>query len=493
MGFAAGNAQHIGARPQQQDAFGFSDPSDRAFVSHGGFLGVVADGVGGLTHGSEASQSAVGTFLQAYHLKSPKESIPDALARSLREANAAVLRVASDPSAEGAGTTLVAAVLHDQSLYWIAAGDSRIYLLHGSRLTRITSDHTYARQLDEQAAQGLISRAEAQNNSERGSLTSYLGQSEPKEVDRNTRPLGLQPDDCVILCSDGFYRALDELEIVEAFRSDLPRACDLAVRQVIAKQRKQQDNLTVIALKQSSRNGKSWSQGREGPRSRLQSFATTAIILVLLIAGAGYWYEKHSTSTEQPPQPLPTPTTPSVAPKQAESAAGEGANTKPPENPPPQEEKHQAAKKPPTSPRRQPQKPKPKAPNSPAPKSDAAGSPPKAPGDAPETTPSPDQRAPADGSIPPASPPADEQAAPPSQPAGTGEKAAPPGQAPGSNPEKPQPASPPASETKPNGPPNLALERTAGSTFQASRRDIFRVHELEWPVGMKDGELPCHS
>src|ERR1700675_1789495 len=115
MGFAAGNAQHIGARPQQQDAFGFSDPSDKAFVNHGGFLGVVADGVGGLTHGSEASQSAVRTFLQAYHQKSLGETIPEALARSLREANAAVLRVASAPSAEGAGTTLVAAVLHNQS------------------------------------------------------------------------------------------------------------------------------------------------------------------------------------------------------------------------------------------------------------------------------------------------------------------------------------------------------------------------------------------
>ena len=134
MRFAAGNAQHIGSRPQQQDAFGFSDPSDARFVTHGGFLGIVADGVGGLTHGLEASQSAVRAFLQAYQQKSESESIPEALRRSLREANAAVLRVASEPSGEGAGTTLAAAVLHETALYWIAAGDSRIYLLHEGRL-----------------------------------------------------------------------------------------------------------------------------------------------------------------------------------------------------------------------------------------------------------------------------------------------------------------------------------------------------------------------
>ena len=51
MAFSAGNAQHIGSRSQQQDAFGFSDPAEQEFVAHAGFLGIVADGVGGLTHG----------------------------------------------------------------------------------------------------------------------------------------------------------------------------------------------------------------------------------------------------------------------------------------------------------------------------------------------------------------------------------------------------------------------------------------------------------
>jgi len=83
MAFSAGNAQHIGSRSQQQDAFGFSDPAEQEFVAHAGFLGIVADGVGGLTHGSEASQSAVRAFLQAYRLKSPEESIVSALSRCL--------------------------------------------------------------------------------------------------------------------------------------------------------------------------------------------------------------------------------------------------------------------------------------------------------------------------------------------------------------------------------------------------------------------------
>ena len=499
MGFAAGNAQHIGARPQQQDAFGFSDPGDRALVNHGGFLGVVADGVGGLTHGSEASQSAVRAFLQAYHLKSPGETIPEALARSLREANAAVLRVASAPSAEGAGTTLVAAVLHNQSLYWISAGDSRIYLLNGTRLTRVTSDHVYAHELDEQAAQGLISRDEAQNNSERGSLTSYLGQPDPKHVDRNTRPLSLRHDDCVILCSDGFYRALNEPEIVDAFRNDLQKACDTLVRQVLAKQRKQQDNLTVIALRQSSKKQGGWLE-KGGTGSRLRVFAAAAMVLVVLSLGARYWYEKQSADTGQSPQTSPPPVPPPV-PTKEDSAPGEKTVTKTPDNPPPVDTKHHADAKP----LRHKPKPKPKTSNSTEPKpvddgsqqqgsaqqgSAQQGSAPTSPGSAP--TPAPDQpsskdASPKDATVPPATQPPDAQPTPPNQ-------TAPPTPVPANNQDKPPAVPPAAPDNKPNTPQNLALNVQAASALLSfSRKYTFRVWQPGRALGTKDGDPSCHS
>lgn len=247
MKIAAGNAQHIGARQEQQDSFGFSDPENEDFVSHGGVLGVVADGMGGLSHGSEASQTAVRSFLQTYESKVPSESIPDALARSLTAANEAVITLAERlGAADGTGTTLAAAVLHGGLLYWISAGDTRIYLCHGSSLTRVTLDHVYASKLNKQVAESVISRAEAEQNSERDALTSFLG--DLKEVDRNLHQFTLRKGDHVILCSDGFYRALTEAEITEAFRGNPQTACAALVERAVAKQRKQQDNLTVITL-----------------------------------------------------------------------------------------------------------------------------------------------------------------------------------------------------------------------------------------------------
>jgi PPM family protein phosphatase len=295
MRYSAGNAQHIGARQQQQDAFGFSDPGDKSFAEHGGFLGVVADGMGGLTNGSEASGAAVRSFLQAYKLKTATESIADALTRSLQEANRAVLQVAGGGEG-GVGTTLAAAVVHNHSVHWIAAGDSRIYWLHDVILTRLNMEHIYAVKLNRQAAEGKISRAEAKADPERASLTSYLGQPEPELVDHNKRPLTVHPDDCVILCSDGLYRGVGEEEMVSAFHRDLQRGCDFLAHTVLSKQRKEQDNLTIIALK-----GGASSRSTKRHPARTALLALMALLVGSLSGSATYWYLRRPAPVEQKP------------------------------------------------------------------------------------------------------------------------------------------------------------------------------------------------
>lgn len=289
MKFAAGNAQHVGARPRQEDAFGFSDPTNKAFTEHAGFLGVVADGMGGMSGGREASQMAVRTFLRAYQAKAAAESIPDALLRSVVDSNNAVLSLSDGVSEQTSGTTLAAALVHNDLLYWISTGDSRIYLLRDGQLTRLTADHIYGRELDEKAAEGKISRTEARSHPERGSLTSYLGMKKLPELDRSVRPFPLNPRDCVILCTDGLYRALSELEIAATFHEDLHGACDALLRRALEKRRAQQDNLTVIAL--SNELGSAKYLGTHKRRSsRIRSIAITAGLLIFSLIAAGAWH-----------------------------------------------------------------------------------------------------------------------------------------------------------------------------------------------------------
>ncbi|NCB25493.1 MAG: hypothetical protein EOM62_08480 [Bacteroidia bacterium] len=133
-----GNAQHIGARKEQQDAFGISEISDIEFRSHRGVLAVVADGMGGLAEGGKASRLAVKTFLEAYSRKTVDEIIEKALERSILETNEAVYSLALEMGEkDNFGTTLIAAVAHKSGIYWIYAGDSRIYLTDGQALTQL--------------------------------------------------------------------------------------------------------------------------------------------------------------------------------------------------------------------------------------------------------------------------------------------------------------------------------------------------------------------
>lgn len=246
MIFLPGNCQHIGARGSQQDAFGFSDKDDTSFVAHGGVLALVADGMGGMALGDVASHLAVRVFLQTYMAKQPGEPIASALLRALEAANRTVTGLSMRN--EEAGSTLVAAVAHGESLHWISAGDSRLYLWRAGQLVQLSRDHVYASELDREAALGRISRKEAQNHPERHALTSYLGLPQLDEVDCNPEPFPLLRGDRILLCSDGLHAALSEDEIAATLGHDAQRAAGELVEWVLMKKRPNQDNMTAVIL-----------------------------------------------------------------------------------------------------------------------------------------------------------------------------------------------------------------------------------------------------
>jgi protein phosphatase len=244
-----GAAQYIGDRPEQQDAFRSSDPSDERFVRHGGFLGVVADGVGGGKYGQEAAVTAVNSFLSAYLTKAQGESIGFALERSLKQANEEVLKFGRRVGEEGTcGATLVAGVIHNGSLHWISAGDSRAYLSRAGRLYRLTYDHNVGSLLKEEVAAGTIDSTEADQHPDRENLTSYVGKPEPPNSDGNTEPFPLTPNDRVLLCTDGLYRTLSEDQMASMVVNDPQSSCVRLIREVQQRRVPGQDNTTVMVM-----------------------------------------------------------------------------------------------------------------------------------------------------------------------------------------------------------------------------------------------------
>jgi protein phosphatase len=224
MCYLHGNAQHIGSRRHQQDSFGFSDGAGQAFQSHGGFLAVVCDGMGGMEHGDIASQTAVRTVIEAYVCKTPQESIPQALERSVQQANERVFAIAKSLGVAGAaGTTLVAGVLHGTSLYYISVGDSALFHLSRGRLRMISRPHVYADLLEQAVASGSLSREAAANHPVRDGET-------------------------VLLATDGLFKTLDGIEMLSCLTGDPLSWPGTLVQRTLDKREQGQDNVTVVAV-----------------------------------------------------------------------------------------------------------------------------------------------------------------------------------------------------------------------------------------------------
>ena len=334
-----GNAQHIGARVEQQDSFAFSALGDTRLSLHGGLLGIVADGMGGLEGGHLASSAAVDAFLAGYKRKTPSESIPAALYRSLEEANRAVLQVAQEIRVEGSsGTTLAAAVVHNDKLYWAAAGDSRIYLLRDGQLARVNEDHNYGASLLRLVAAGSMSREEAINDPRWSHLTSHLGMDALDIVDIAHHPLLMQGGDTVIVCTDGIYRSITDQEMIEAFgRSSPAKACESIKAMVLSKGRSQQDNLTIIAIQcqqEVSREHEESKNPRRRPVRGLRAAALVELVILFCLAafyGVMRYGEELAHRQSVPAGQKQTPSHSTKQPRNnSDSPAKESTHAKPP-------------------------------------------------------------------------------------------------------------------------------------------------------------------
>jgi len=280
-----GSDQHIGSRESQEDSIGISDFLNLKFVPHGGVLGVLADGMGGSSGGKAASETAVARFLDEYSTKLASEPIRDALMRSVFAANDAVHEIPNPAGPDRkAGTTFVAAVIHNSDLHWISVGDSRVYLARGDSLTQLTTDHTYNTELQRRVHQRLMSAADAEKHPDRDVLTSYVGHGELSDIDCNIKPLTLQLNDFVILCSDGLYRSLEPVEMLDSLQGHPQTIAESLVAQAIAKKIPGQDNASAVVLF-CDEGGAVQASDVEIRRASTQSFRSASRFIGLLIIG----------------------------------------------------------------------------------------------------------------------------------------------------------------------------------------------------------------
>jgi protein phosphatase len=236
-------------RAHNEDHLLTAVPGDDPLLRTRGALFVVADGMGGQGNGAVASELAAQTT-RAYYYQDHQRDIPAALIYSIQQANAAVCDANTRKQLQEAGgldmgTTCVAAVLHEQTLYVANVGDSRVYVLHEGRLRQVTRDHSLVAKLVER---GELSAAEGRAHPQRALIYRALG-STAVEPDIFIEPM--HEGDTFILCSDGLHSVVEDEEmrtIVERYSPE--ESAQLLIAR--ANTEGGPDNVTAIVVHVSS-------------------------------------------------------------------------------------------------------------------------------------------------------------------------------------------------------------------------------------------------
>ena len=232
-------------RQENEDSYGYWEPESEEQFRQRGRLVIIADGMGGYEGGREASHLAVETVCQVYSDSAGQEPQP-ALLAALHEAHARIRQYALEhPNLRGMGTTCTAVSLTGGQLHFAHVGDTRLYLVRGEQISRLTHDHSYVGRLVES---GLLNPEEAQHHPQRHILTAALGSGDDVTPDSPTAPVALHPGDILLLCTDGLWDLLRDEELMEILSRYPPTEASQQLVQM-AKSRGGPDNITLQILR----------------------------------------------------------------------------------------------------------------------------------------------------------------------------------------------------------------------------------------------------
>ena len=205
-------------------------------------LFVVADGMGGHQAGDYASKCTVEVMIKEI-AKSEGEDIERVLVKAIKAANREIIKEASgDEHLKGMGTTVVAATVKEQMLYFANVGDSRLYII-GDTIEQITEDHSL---VQEMVRLGKMDEESARNHPNKNIITRAIGTSEDVKIDIFERQI--HADEYIVLCSDGLTNMVEDSVILEVLHGTGSLA-DKTERLVeLANQNGGRDNITVTII-----------------------------------------------------------------------------------------------------------------------------------------------------------------------------------------------------------------------------------------------------
>lgn len=229
---------HVGCvQPKNEDRFLIKT------LKNNSVLCAVADGLGGELKGDFASEIVRKELADIKEIRINAGA--PSLARITQHIDATICNeAAKEPALNGMGSTIVGVLLQPSTAHWVHAGDSRLYLFRDQKLIQITQDQTLARFL---LKEGEITADQFNLHYSRHVMDQYLGCGfcEPE-----TGCLSLQPEDLMIISSDGLHKYVSNhaiYSLLSAPAIDMESMMHSFVHGAL--DAGGQDNITVIGIK----------------------------------------------------------------------------------------------------------------------------------------------------------------------------------------------------------------------------------------------------
>ncbi len=199
----------------------------------------VADGLGGDVYSDVAAELARRELLTLEGL--PEGNEIEFLETFVKDLDVYInSRAQTYPRLKYMATTLVCAVLKEDSLFWINAGDSRFYLLRNGHLHQISRDQTLANTLVDE---GRLRPEEAKTHYSRKILDQCLGYG---SCEPESGRLKVKKGDLLLLSTDGLYKMIGHQLILKILSSgkNLDEIIKMLIDSALAKGGK--DNITIV-------------------------------------------------------------------------------------------------------------------------------------------------------------------------------------------------------------------------------------------------------
>jgi serine/threonine protein phosphatase PrpC len=248
-GIEAASLTDVGRqRANNEDSYLYWEPDSDEDFRRKGRLAVVADGMGGYEGGQEASRLAVETVRSIYDNAfggDPQATLTEAF----EAAHQNIQRFAHEhPQFYGMGTTCTALSIIGRQLHFAHVGDSRLYLIRAENISRLTRDHSYVGRLVES---GIVRSEDAESHPQRHILTAALGSGRDVAPHVPDRPVPLEENDILLLCTDGLWGLVGDPDLARVAQTNPPaEACQKLV--TMALERGGPDNVTVLILRVSA-------------------------------------------------------------------------------------------------------------------------------------------------------------------------------------------------------------------------------------------------